>query len=176
MYKELWGFFFVVARQRSLVRDGELWTAAIVAAISVPIFHDWPVWMQHVADHFNDLLTVLSIVFGFVLTALGFHVQAAQIWRRDERVSRVADLIVDWHVWTLLWLLFTLGSILVLWGVQGHLSQRLWTKSALYSGLVFTVSYSVFQILNHVLTVWWVFRNRDRLVDNSPPASGPCGS
>jgi len=43
---------------------------------------------------------------------------------RDEKVARVAEKIVDWHVWTILCMLFLIGYPLGLWAFGVCLDNR----------------------------------------------------
>ena len=71
--------------------------------------------IEKVRQHFGDLLSATSIVFGFALAALLFYIQAAAAWAKDPDVDRVANKSVDWHVWTIVCMLFLIGYMLGLW-------------------------------------------------------------
>ncbi len=156
MYAELGGFLAYILSQRSIWKDGELWTAVLISLGSAATFHDQPALMGSITAHFGDLLSVVSILFGFILTALIFYVQAAEQWKKNLRISRAAGRLVDWHVWTLLGLLATIGLILIIWSINALIAPGGWLRISLFGVLVFLLAYTSFQILNHALTVWWI--------------------
>lgn len=167
MYWEFSQFFRQVIIQKSFWKDGEFWTAICCSIASFFWFKYDPEILLGIKNHFNDLLTITSIVFGFALAALLFYIQAASAWSRDKKVIIVAEKIVDWHVWTILSLLFLIAYILALWSFGRYLTYTNSYTLCLYSILVFLFLYCGFQIFNHSLTVWWSFRNRDKL---NPPS------
>jgi hypothetical protein len=159
-----------MARRHRLWRDGEFWTAALVGILSGLLFYWCPESLEAFRSRFGELLTVASIIFGFVLTALIFYIQAAERWSSDGRVGRVAEKLVDWHVWSILCLLLLMGCIVLVWLCKGlFLACRGWAAVS-HGSLVFLASYCALQILNHTLTVRWVFRNRHTL--RHGPGSG----
>lgn len=163
MYSELFHFGRRIVCQKSIWKDGELWTA-ILAGVGAFFWLDRDAAIiPKVRAHFGDLLNVTSIVFGFALAALIFYIEAAGAWAKDERVGRVADRIIDWHVWTLVCLLSLIGYLLALWAFGAYFAKYPRTWTAIHAVLVFQFVYCGGQILNHVLTVWWSFRNRNRL-------------
>jgi hypothetical protein len=153
--------------KKSIWKDGELWTAFAAGVAAYFWFCHDPAIILKVRQHFGYLLSATSIVFGFVLAALLFYIQAAAAWARDAQVARVAEMIVDWHVWTIVCMLFLIGYLLGLWSLGVYLDNRSYLAFGLYAFLVFQLLYCGLQILNHTLTVWWSFRTRDRL--NSKP-------
>lgn len=163
MYYELATFVRRVLIQKSIWKDGELWTAIAGGIAAFIWFRQDPAIIEKVRQHFGDLLTATSIVFGFALAALLFYIQAAAAWAKDARVGRVADKIVDWHVWTIVCMLFLIGYLLALWSFGVYFDNRSTLALALYAFLTFQVLYCGLQILNHTLTVWWSYRNRDQL-------------
>ncbi len=167
MYYELGLFCRRVLFQKSIWKDGELWTAVAAGLAAYFWFSHDPAIILKVRQHFGYLLSATSIVFGFALAALLFYIQAAAAWARDAQVTRVADKIVDWHVWTIVCMLFLIGYLLGLWSLGVYLDNRSCLAFGLYAFLVFQLFYCGLQILNHTLTVWWSFRTRDRL--NSRP-------
>ncbi len=169
MYHEVGEFISKVVRDRVLWKDGEFWTAlAIGAGVGLWCRCDATA-IPGIRSHFGDLLSVTSIVFGFVLTTLFFYVQAAGSWADDPKVKRVAERLVDWHVWTIFSLLLLVGYILVLWSFAKPGSWPNVVLEVCYGILGFLVSYSGFQIVNHTLTVRWAFRRRHRLQTAAPP-------
>jgi magnesium-transporting ATPase (P-type) len=168
MYKELGVYLRHMVRQGSVWKDGELWTAIIGGIATGYWFYRDPDSVTAVRRHFGDILTIASIIFGFVLTALIFYVQAAGSWSTDARVQRVARKLIDWHVWTIVCLLALISYVLVLWATGPFVQVgRVW-KGVQYGILAFLMLYCGLQILNHALTIWWTFRERERL-ENGPP-------
>jgi len=163
MYKELGRFICPVIFQKSIWKDGELWTAVAGGAAAFFWFRYDPTIIEKVREHFGDLLSATSIVFGFALAALLFYIQAAGVWAKDKRVTRIADKIVDWHVWTIVCILFLIGYLLLLWSFGVYLDNNSNLAFVLYAILAFQLLFCGFQILNHTLTIWWSFRNRKRL-------------
>jgi hypothetical protein len=173
MYYELHHFFRRVVFQRTLWKDGEFWTALIFGTGSyIWFFYDHSA-IESIRQHLNDLLTTASILFGFAIASLLFYIQAVAAWSKTESVARVADKIVDWHVWTILCLLFLLGYTLGLWSFGRYLTDGMPLSQLLYALLCFQVTYSGLQILNHSLTIWWSFKNRSRLDQPPKPPDSP---
>lgn len=168
MYKELATFALHVARQKQIWKDGELWTAVFISAATAVWFNADPVVMTKLRHHFGDILTVTSIIFGFVLTALTFYIDSAGSWSRDAKVRSVGQKLVDWHTWSILCILALLGYVIALWAVSDIIESQIVSVIA-YSFLVFLALYSGFQIVNHTLTIWWVFQARDKLEGKSSP-------
>lgn len=165
MYEELDEFLLHMARQRAIWRDGELWTSLVLGSLAGSWFYLYPEAVVDFRGRLGELLTVASIIFGFVLTTLVFYIQAADAWSRDKRVGRVADKLVDWHVWTIFCLLGLIGSIVLVWICEDFLVATSLRAAVSHGLLVFLAIYCCLQILNHVLTVRWVFRNRCKLKD-----------
>jgi len=163
MYYELCTFARRVLFQKSLWKDGELWTAVAGGVAAYFWFRYDPVVIDRVRQHFGDLLSATSIVFGFALAALLFYIQAAVAWTKDEKVARVADKIVDWHVWAIVCMLFLMAWLLGLWSFGVYLDNHSHFVFGLYAFLVFQLLYCGLQILNQTLIVWWIFRERDKL-------------
>ncbi len=164
MYKEIGEFAKNVGFDSRLYKDGEFWTAVLVAIGMGVWIHFDPSWIESMRTHFGDLLSITSIVFGFVLTTLFFYIQAAGTWSKDKKVEAVATSLVDHHVWTVVSLLVLIGYIILLWtfGKAEHWNQ--WAMTVSYSVLIFLGCYCGFQILNQVLTVRWAFQKRHRLL------------
>lgn len=169
MYYEFGVFVRHVLFQKSIWKDGELWTAVAGGVAAYFWFRHDPAMIEKVRQHFGDLLSATSIVFGFALAALLFYIQAAAAWAKDAKVAHVADRIVDWHVWTIICMLFLLCYLLGLWSFGVYLDNRSNLAYGLYALLGFQLLYCGLQILNHTLTVWWSFRRRDDLNDNATP-------
>lgn len=167
MYQEIGEFLWHMGRRQKLWKDGELWTALVVGGLAGWMFYCDPSTVDLVRDRFGELLTVASIVFGFVLTTLFFYIQAAGEWSKDQRVARVAEKLVDWHVWTVMCLLALVGLIVVLWIAKGFFTTGITRSAVSHAALVFLSAYCSFQIINHVLTVRWVFGKRSVLKGDS---------
>ena len=120
MYRELASFVKHTSSHKAIWKDGEFLTAVIGESVRAFWYHHSPEMMKGIQNHFGDLLQFTSIIFGFVLTALFFHIDAAGSWRNDPRIERVTSKLVTWHVWTVVCLLFLVGYILLLWGVEGE--------------------------------------------------------
>jgi hypothetical protein len=163
MYKELGVFARHILFQRSIWKDGDIWTSIIGGVASYFWFKHDPLVIPKIQNHFGDLLSATSIVFGFALAALLFYIQTAATWNKDENVSKVADKIVDWHVWTIVCMLFLICWIFGLWMMTAYFKGKPCLLSILYAILVFQTLYCGFQILNHTLIVWWTFKRRTRL-------------
>ncbi len=169
MYYEIREFISKAVQDRVLWKDGEFWTAlAVGAGIGVWCHFDADM-ITGIRSHFGDLLNVTGIVFGFVLTTLFFYVQAAGSWADDPKVKRVAERLVDWHVWTIFSLLMLIAYILFLWVFAKPGSWPNCLLCVCYGILGFLVSYAGFQIVNHTLTVRWAFRKRHHLQTGKPP-------
>ncbi|MDP9175472.1 MAG: hypothetical protein M3O30_16645 [Planctomycetota bacterium] len=163
MYKESGKFLLHIARQKAIWKDGELWTSL---AISVGAW--W--WMDRnnsiiagIREQFGDILTVSSILVGFVMTTLVFYGEVASGWSKKKKVRNVANKIVDWQVWSVLCLLAQLAYTIFLHIVDGRVNLNLGWRPLWFAILVFLTVYSALQILNHVLIIWWAFRNSSRL-------------
>lgn len=164
MIKELHTFIFRWSLWKSLLTDSELYIALAIGIGSFYIFQGNPDTICKIKLHFPDIITLISIIFGFVLTTLVFYIQAAGSWRESANIQNVAKLIVDWHIWTILCLFFLLLSILLTWIFFTSFSVQ-W-RFRIFSFLIFQSFYAGFQILNHVLTVWFVFQERASLIDS----------
>lgn len=175
MYYELNHFFQRVVFQKALWKDGDFWTALIGGIGAYFWFSSDPIAIASIREHLDDLLTTASILFGFAIASLLFYIQAVAAWVKTDGVARVADKIIDWHVWTILCLLFLLGYTLAIWAFSKYLTYGMPFVHILYAFLCFLILYCGLQILNHSLTIWWSFRNRSRLnrsgslPDSQPP-------
>lgn len=169
MYCEVAHFLRRILFQKSIWKDGELWTA-IAGGVACYFWLHWdPSAIEKIRQHFGDILNVASIVFGFALAAIIFYIEAAGAWANNQRVQKTAERLVDWHVWTLLCLLALLAYILGLWALGRYLDNSKSWGVGLYAFLCFLILYCGFQILNHTLTVWWAFHRRSTL--NQPPGN-----
>ncbi|MDR1140305.1 MAG: hypothetical protein LBL62_01340 [Planctomycetaceae bacterium] len=167
MYSEFAEFCKQVVPQKAYWKDGELWTALIGGVGSFIWFQCDGEVIGLIRQNFGDLLNIVGIIFGFVLAALVFYIEAASNWADKDNVQKVADMIIDRHVWTVLCLLLLIGVILLVWVLGRYVSRIDWLNCLLHSFLVFGFLYCGFQVFNHVLTVWWHFRNRKRFRDEN---------
>ena len=168
MYHELGEFLWQIGHRKALWADGELWTALVLSGLAGWLFHCDPAAISAVRERFGELLAVSSIVFGFVLTAMMFYIQASSDWSRNPSVNRVAKKLVDWHVWTVMCLLVLIGLIIFMWLAEDIFTTGAVRPAVSHAALVFLALYCSFQILNHVLTVRWVARRRFALRDGPP--------
>jgi hypothetical protein len=190
MYKELFHYFRHMRERKELWKDGEFVTAVISAAIAVPVFIKRPDLMDGIRSQLGSLLSATSIIFGFALSTLTFYIAAvsrfastdkieqdsetdpADKQRRIEAIKRVANKLVDWHVWTVLCLLLLVVWILVVWIIDsGNVGRRFCYRIATYSALVFLTFYSGGQVVNHCLTLWWYHYRRDELESGADDAT-----
>lgn len=172
MYYELSEFFSYMLKRQRLWKDGEFGTALVLGILATGLFYKCPATVESVRERFGEILTVTSIVFGFVLTTLVFYIQAAGEWSKDPQVERVATKLVDWHVWTIFSLLVLMGATVAAWVCKPVFTEPVWWAAVSHGFLVFLAAYCSFQIVNHTLTVRWVFRKRHVLregPDNKPP-------
>ncbi len=164
MYKEIKKFSRAVLGKKGVWKDGDIWTAILGGGLAFYwVAHDCSA-IPRIRHHFSDLLLVTSIVFGFALSAMIFYIQAAGSWSKDREVAAIAEKIVDWHVWTIVCLLFLIGYSIALWAFGNYLTKYVIIARLLYACLAFQFLYCGFQILNHSLTIWWSFKNRTRLM------------
>jgi hypothetical protein len=172
MYREIGEFIKSVGSDKRLWKDGEFWTALVLGVGASVWFFNAPTVIIDIRTHFGDLLSVSSIIFGFVLTTLFFYIQAAATWSNEPRVKKVAELLVNDHVWSVSSQLVLLGYILFLWVFGKPDCWNRWVLAVSYGALAFLLSYCGFQILNHVLTVRWAFLKWQRLQAPNPPSEG----
>ena len=170
MYREIGEVVKNVGSDKRLWRDGEFWTALLLGIGAGVWFYIAPSMIIDIRSHFGDLLSVTSIVFGFILTTLFFYIQAAGTWSNEPRVKAVAESLVDHHVWTVVSHLVLIGYILFLWVFGRPDWWSLCALAATYGVLVFLVAYCGFQILNHILTVRWSFMRRQGLLAPFEPS------
>lgn len=173
MYSELCHFLKNKSLWKSIFKDGELYTALVFGIISYFMFAMFPSLLIGIKNHFSDILTVVSIVFGFAMSALLFYIQSIYTWSDDPKVIIVANKIIDWHIWTLMCLLMLIIYICLLWILSSN-AIAIWLLDSrldmlvinrlLYSVLIYQIFYSGFQILNHILTIWWSFNRREKLI------------
>ena len=173
MYRELFYFYKNKDLWKSILKDGELYTSLVISMISYAIFLRFPALMLNIKEHFADILTVISIIFGFALSALLFYIQSIYTWSNEDEVKVVASKIIDWHIWTLLCLLTLILYVCLLWVLSSSVLTTFLNSTPLdmirisrflYSLLIFQIFYSGLQILNHILTIWWSFNKRERLI------------
>jgi ABC-type transport system involved in cytochrome bd biosynthesis fused ATPase/permease subunit len=171
MFKELRTFVGEIRKDRAIWKDGELWTAMLAAASSAVLLRNRPDLIPQMRAHFPDLLTTLSIVFGFALTTTALYVGSVatwssnenSAWRQDARVRRAAERLVNWNVWAMLWIVATLTWTIFLWTVDEYpAGDHSWPRILLYSFLVFSAFYAGGQIVNQVLTLTWFHKKLER--------------
>lgn len=194
MYRELRHYLKYMRDRKELWKDGEFVTALTAAAISVPVFIARPDLMDGIRTQFGSLLSATSIVFGFALSTLTFYISSVSRFasidkieqdsqinpadriKRIESIKKVANKLVDWHVWTVLCLLLLVVWILVVWVIDfGNVGRRFCYRIACYTGLVFLTFYSGGQVVNHCLTLWWYHYRRETLESGEDSAAGKPG-
>ena len=123
--------------------------------------------VNRIRQHFDTLVDVISIIFGFALTSLLFYIEAFSRWSRRINEQAVARRIIDGHVWTVLSLLGLLGYIFILWGFGRYCQNLAFMCGILYGILGGYIIYCGLQIVSHTLVVRWAFYRRDTLEDIS---------
>jgi len=169
MYKEAATFLKHIARQKPIWKDGELGTAFVISVAFGFIMHQCPALIDGIKEQFSDILTVSSIVFGFLMTTLVFYVEMATGWSKDAKVRQVANKIVDWQVWSILCLLAQLAYAMALHAVDGRVNFGLNGRAIWFAILVFLTAYPGFQLINHTLIIWWTHRNVAKLERKPEP-------
>jgi hypothetical protein len=177
MYKELSIFAWRIARQRTIWTDGELATSVILGVgVGFWMKRD-PTLIEGVRAHFSDILTISSIVFGFVMTTLVFYVDVARGWKRTKRVRNAAGKIIDWQVWSIVCLIAQIVFTIALRAVDGRVHLGWGSRPIWYGILVFLSAYCGLQLLNHTMVIWWTFQNSTRLeLDATDGAASKDGS
>jgi hypothetical protein len=169
LYRELAIFTRQVAFQKSIWKDGDLWTSVVAAAAMFFWMRSDVSVMNALRDHFSDALTFSSIILGFALTTLVFYLPLVSEWRKTPAVQRAAERIIDWHVWTVLWVFLQIVLTVLVALTDGRVHPGIGARPFAYAAVVFTSIYASLQLVNHSLTIWWVFKKRQLLGD--PPAS-----
>ncbi|MBX3458572.1 MAG: hypothetical protein KF696_01255 [Planctomycetes bacterium] len=169
MYAELWSYTKEAWQRSPFLKDGEFWTGVACGAGAYTAFSIQPELLSSAQDQLPNILTIVSILFGFVVSALVYYIQAAKEWSAKENVRKVAQKLIDWQVWTILTLLLALflSLFLAVWQpvpkpFDGDVA---WYVAIVFAALAWLLSYGLFQIVNHTLIAWWVFKNVKRLTD-----------
>ncbi|MCC7479214.1 hypothetical protein IT575_12250 [bacterium] len=159
MIKTLILFWADIWKQRNpFWKDDELWLS-IALSIAGGVWHYCNQEMfEPLRVGLSDVLTVASILFGFVLSTLLFYIDAAGSWADKKPIRRVAAMLVDEQIWTVVTLLTTIAYVAVLKFTDLLYIHNLPIRSALHAALFFSLIYPGFQLLNHALTVRWVFK------------------
>ena len=176
MYRELGKLTRSIVTQKSVWKDGDFWTAIASFIIMIAVLRSRPDLIPRLRAHFGEALTIVSIIFGFVLTGVGLYVGAVanwsadprSAWRRDPRVRSVSNKLVNWNIWTIIWILLFIIYVLALWSFDEHSpNDGSWPRVIAYSGLVAVAAYIGGQVLNHALTLSWFHQGIDRF--SGPP-------
>ena len=165
MYNELGHFCCRVLKQKTVWLSGEFLTSLTIGCGSFVLFHYVDIDKKIIDACYNNLanlLTVVSIIFGFALSSFLFYVQIADSWVDDQNVKKIVGKIVDWNAWTVICILFLMTYMLVLL-VANNFIGSLMVKEIIYAFLFFLISYCILQLVCHTLLIWWTFQNRDRL-------------
>jgi hypothetical protein len=163
MYKETGKFLLHISRQKAVWKDGELWTSAAISFGMGYWVHRDPTVADGIKDQLGDILTISSIIFGFVITTLALYAEVTSGWSKEQKVRRVIGKIVDWQVWSVLCLMVQIGYIIALRLVDGRINLGLHCRPLWFGILTFLTAYAGFQIWNHTLVVWWAFRDPSKL-------------
>jgi hypothetical protein len=170
MYLELKEFAKDLSKDRKpFLRDGELGTSLLFGVVVAIWCHCDPTFVPRIRSHFGDLLTVVSIIFGFVLTTMFFHVEAAENWGDHPAVLSVASRLVLRDVFAVFSFLVLLMYIVALWAIGGHPRLSPWSWPYTHGTLAFLSAYSGLQIVNQTLTLRWAFMRRHVLKASKPP-------
>lgn len=166
MYYELGQL--IKARDNRIPRDGEFWTAVVVAGAAFWWIGEDLSRADALRERFSDVLTVASILLGFVLAMLTSYLGGAVRWKQSAQAQSIGQKVMDWHVWTVVWVLAWIAATIALWGWNPK-NNGPWAYTtavaAAYSAFVFLGVFIAGQILNHALTLWWVFKRRDDLIE-----------
>jgi hypothetical protein len=163
MYKETGQFLLHIVRQRSIFKDGELYTSLAVGILFGCWMHHDPSVITGISQQLSDILTVSSIVFGFIMTTLALYAEVTNGWSRDKKVQRVTGKIIDWQVWTIASLMAQIGFLIILRLVDGRINLGLNCRPVWYAILVFLSVYAALQIWNQTLIAWWAFMDPSKL-------------
>jgi hypothetical protein len=165
MYNEFIKYCNQIIRQKSYWLDGELWTAVIGGIGACVWFRQDPAIIELIRQNFQGLLNTVGLIFGLVFLALTLHVLAISKMSDsdDPCVQQVRQMIVDRYTWTAICYLFLLGASVAVLVLGRYVSHIIWLNCLLHSFLAFGLLYCGFQVFNHILTIWWCFKNRKRL-------------
>lgn len=163
MYCELYIFVRKAAKNKNLWKDGDLWTSVVITGLVYAWMRVDPSIVDGLRSHFSDVLTFSSIIMGFVLTTLIFYLPIVSEWRSTPAIQRAAESIIDWHVWTVLWVFMQIVITIVVVAADGRVPLGIGARPIAYAMVVFASVYAGLQLLNHALTVWWVFQRRNLL-------------
>lgn len=117
---------------------------------------------------FSDMISMLSILIGLSITNFIFLIQMIQSWNKGVKYTKIANKIGGWTFLPLVFMLITLFYIIILdilFSVNFIVSRNV--IIILKSILIFLFFYSIMQVLCQVLTLWWVFKKRDMLNNNT---------
>jgi vacuolar-type H+-ATPase subunit I/STV1 len=163
MYKETRIFLWQILRQKAIWKDGELWTSLVVAAAACWWFHRSPDAIDGLKQQLSDILTISSIVFGFVMTTLALFAEVTTGWSKEPKVKRVVGKIFDWQTWSVLCLMLQMAYIVAIRLADGRINLGLNCRPLWFAMLVFATIYAGCQVWNHTLTIWWAFRDPSKL-------------
>lgn len=185
MYKELGTFIANASGKSALLRDGELWTSAVSAMAAAWLFNDDPAYIGRLRAHFGDLLTVLTLAFGFILAAHTFYVSALAGWagnltsgyRQSPAVRRASSKLVSWNTWAILSTLLTIAWVVIVWTFDQHaVEDRSLPRLAAYAAVVFGTIYTGCQAVNQALTLWWFHGRVEAFIGPTESAVGNHGA
>ena len=163
MYKETGKFLLHIVHQKAIWKDGELWTSLVVSLGMGVWMYLNPDVVVGISQQLGDILTVSSIVFGFIMTTLALYAELSSGWSREPGVLRVVGKIFDWQVWSVLCLIVQMAYLVALRLCDGRVNFVPHTRPVWYAILVFLTVYAGLQIWNHTLIAWWAFRDPSKL-------------
>lgn len=127
----------------------------IVCGLTV---HYQPHLVPMVRDHLGDLLTAVSILFGFVVTAFATYVPTLRgATRKQSEWLPQLQRLVMWHTLTAMVLLMLIGYILAVWilgSVNGPLPAEVVDPIA-YGVLAALTAWGLLQVAEHAMTLEW---------------------
>jgi hypothetical protein len=175
MYHEFGQFCGVILRQRAVWLSGEFLTSLALGAGSFCFFHYVDTDSKHLGvlyGNLGNLLTVVSIIFGFASASFLYYVQIADTWKESPEVKKAANLLVDWNTLTVLCILLLMIYMTFLLVMDSLFTPGL-LKESLYAFLVFQIFYCLLQLICHSLLIWFTFRKRRNFRKESQEKQDP---
>ena len=135
------------------------WVAFLVGAASGLLIHYQPDLVPLIRAHLGDLLTAVSILFGFVVTAFASYVPTLARAAAVDRKKWLPKLqrLVLWHTLSAVTLLALIAYILIVWAlgaVRGPLPAAVLDPVA-YGVMASLVAWALLQVAEHAMTLEW---------------------
>lgn len=135
------------------------WASLAIGVGCATVVHFQPDVVPMVRGHLGDLLTAVSILFGFVVTAFASYVPTLARAAKSERGKWLPQLqrLVMWHTLSAVTLLLLIAYILALWvlgGIRGSLPAEVLDPVA-YGVLACLTAWALFQVAEHAMTLEW---------------------